>query len=264
MDIECIPAFEDNYLWLVFIDQRRQHAAAVDPGSASEVLAALRKSSSRLDDILITHHHADHIGGVEDLLDVFPHARVYGPPDERIKGLSDPVRGGDRLCLNDSSIRFEVMDVPGHTRSHIAYYSESASGTPRLFCGDTLFACGCGRLFEGSAEQMCASLEKIRNLPAATRVYCAHEYTLDNIAFAKWVEPDNPQLLARENEARSLRDRGEPTVPSLLESERQTNPFLRWDQPSVIAAAERHAGRSLSSPAQVFGEIRSWKDKEFD
>lgn len=262
--IDCIPAFQDNYLWLLFTDAERRRAAVVDPGSAPEILSALRKNNSRLCDILITHHHADHVGGIKELREAFPEARVYGPDDPRIEGLTDLLRAGDVVCLTDSSVCFEVMEVPGHTRSHIAYYQNDHSESACLFCGDTLFACGCGRLFEGSAEQMHASLQKIRNLPADTRVYCAHEYTLDNIAFAKWVEPDNPQLLAREQEAQALRARGIPTVPSLLATELLSNPFLRWDQAAVIAAAERHAGRPLMGPAQVFAEIRYWKDSEFD
>lgn len=264
LEIEAVPAFQDNYLWLLFTDSARRHAAVVDPGSAAEILGALQKHSAQLDDILITHHHADHIGGVAELLAAFPAAHVYGPDDDRIHGVASVVGDGARVCLRNSSVCFDVMEVPGHTRSHIAYYNGDDSENARLFCGDTLFACGCGRLFEGSAEQMHASLEKIKRLPASTQIYCAHEYTLDNIAFAKWVEPDNVQLLAREQEAHTLREQGKPTVPSMLATELQTNPFLRWDQREVIMAAEHHAGHSLPEPAQVFGEIRDWKDREFD
>ena len=258
----AIPAFADNYLWLLQGPKRR--AAVVDPGDAAPVIEALDAGSCELAAILITHHHADHIGGVARLLELFPEARVYGPEDERIGGVTHVVREGDCVELEFLPARFEVFDVPGHTRTHIAYYAAPRHGEEMLFCGDTIFACGCGRLFEGTPAQMCDSLSKLRRLPETTQIYCAHEYTLDNIAFAKWVEPDNAALLAREREARALREAGRPTVPSRLATERRTNPFLRFDEARVAAAARRHAGAELHTDEEVFGEIRRWKDTEFD
>jgi hydroxyacylglutathione hydrolase len=161
--------------------------------------------------------------------------------------------------LAELGAEFRVLDVPGHTRGHIAYYGEGV-----LFCGDTLFACGCGRLFEGSKEQMENSLSKIAALPADTQLYCAHEYTLDNIGFAKWVEPDNQALLQRDEEAMAKQEKGIPTVPSSLQLELQTNPFLRYREANVKQAAENYAGKSLNSDAEVFGAIRDWKDREYD
>lgn len=261
--VRTIPAFTDNYLWLLAGGDGR--AAAVDPGDAEPVIEALRADGLELSAILITHHHADHIGGVERLLRLFPGALVCGPADERIGGVTRIVGEGDRVRLDFLPAEFEVFDVPGHTRTHIAYYAEGVpAGGGRLFCGDTIFACGCGRLFEGTPVQMCASLSKLRTLPDTTEIYCAHEYTLDNIAFAKWVEPDNEALLRREREARALREAGRPTVPSQLATERETNPFLRFDQPQVIEAARRHGGAGLQGDAEIFGEIRRWKDTEFD
>ena len=256
MRIHRLPAFETNYLWLL---TNGDCAGVVDPGDAAPVLDALERHSCDLRYILITHHHADHIGGVDALLERFPEAEVCGPADTRIPQVRRVVGEGDTLTLEPLGTELSVIEVPGHTLSHIAYF-----GDGRLFCGDTLFACGCGRVFEGTAEQMHASLKKIRDLPDATEVYCAHEYTLDNIEFATWVEPDNADLLERRTVARQMRDRDEATVPSLLELEKRTNPFLRFDEPNVIRAAEEFAGRTGLRGAEVFGAVRHWKDSKFD
>ncbi len=262
--VQAIPAFADNYLWLLTSDGSNC-AAIVDPGDAVPVLEALQKNALELSAILITHHHADHIGGVKQLIEHYPKVQVYGPEDSRIPMVQHRVREQSRFTLDFLQASFEVMEVPGHTTTHIAYYADAShSVVPRLFCGDTVFACGCGRLFEGTPLQMHASLSKIKALPPTTEIYCAHEYTLDNIAFAKWVEPDNASLLAREQEAKALRKVGKYTVPSQLAYECQTNPFLRFDQPDVIKAAERYAGQTLNTEAKVFGAVRHWKDTEFD
>ena len=262
--VHAVPAFADNYLWLLASDAGNR-AAIVDPGDAVPVMVALKKHQLELSAILITHHHADHIGGVEELIAHYPEVQVYGPEDPRIPMVQHVMREQSSLTLDFLPASFEVIEVPGHTSSHIAYFSDAADAVPpRLFCGDTVFACGCGRLFEGTPLQMHASLTKIKALPPTTEIYCAHEYTLDNIAFAKWVEPDNPTLLAREQEAKALRKAGKYTVPSQLVYECSTNPFLRFDQPDVIKAAERYAGQALPSEAEVFGAVRHWKDTEFD
>lgn len=252
---EPIAAFSDNYLWLLTGDN--DSAAIVDPGDADPVLRALETRSLTLAAVLITHHHADHIGGIARLLTRFPHTPVYGPADTRIAAVTHRVKEGDSVELDFLPARFRVIEVPGHTLTHIAYYS---AGGHRLFCGDTIFACGCGRIFEGSAGQMYDSLLKLRALPAQTEVYCAHEYTLANIAFAKCVEPDNTALLARERDAKTLRRANRPTVPSTLALECETNPFLRFDCQAVIDTAAKHSGRTPDDGAQVFSRIRAWKD----
>jgi hydroxyacylglutathione hydrolase len=258
LDITPVPAFSDNYIWLIREASGRK-AAVVDPGDAQPVLQVLAESGRTLTTILITHHHADHVGGVPGLLKAYPDAVVYGPAGERIRNLSFKLREGDHVSLPEFGAEFDVLDVPGHTAGHIAYVGQGA-----LFCGDTLFAGGCGRLFEGTPQQMQASLSKLRQLPDETLVYCAHEYTLANLGFAKWVEPDNADLLSREQADMAQRERGQPTVPSALGLEKLTNPFLRYDVPSVVRAAERFSGQTLSDPADVFGAVRYWKDSEYD
>ena len=256
-DISAIPAFTDNYIWLV---RGAGHGAVVvDPGDANPVLERLARDGLELRSILVTHHHPDHVGGIPRLLEHFPGIPVYGPAGESIPTLTHRLEDGDHLVPAGLEMDLEVMDVPGHTAGHIAYH-----GAGVLFCGDTLFACGCGRLFEGTAAQMTAAMERIRGLPPDTLIYCAHEYTLVNIGFAKWVEPANRDLLAREEADRASRDRNEPTVPSTLALERRTNPFLRYHEPAVIAAAERYAGHPLEGPEEVFGAVRRWKDREYD
>jgi len=249
--VEPIPAFDDNYLWLV---AHGSQAAVVDPGDAEPVLLRLRQRDLTLSAILVTHHHGDHVGGVESLVRATG-ARVYGPRDERIPSPDVALAGGERIEV--IGIDFDVLAVPGHTRSHIAYHAPSLRW---LFCGDTLFAAGCGRLFEGTPEQMSESLARLARLPDDTRVYCAHEYTLSNLRFALAVEPDNGVLRQRQQACSALRARGVPTVPSTIGEERATNPFLRCNVPAVKGTAEARAGRRLSSTADVFAVLRQWKN----
>jgi hydroxyacylglutathione hydrolase len=252
-DISVYPvrAFRDNYVWTL---RHGSSAAVVDPGDATPVLAYLNAEKLQLSAILNTHHHADHVGGNAELLEHYK-VPVYGPRDERIPTVTRRVGEGDRFTLEEFGIEFQVFEIPGHTRSHIAFY-----GGGMLFCGDTLFACGCGRLFEGTPAQMHASLAKLAKLPAATRVYCGHEYTLANIRFAKAAEATNPELAKWEHAASALRAQDEPTLPSTLARERLANPFLRCDQPAIIAAASQHAGKPLADAVSVLGALRDWKN----
>lgn len=205
--------------------------------------------------ILATHHHPDHVGGIAELVRE-KRVPVFGPKGEPIPELTHPVGQGDTVAVAELGASFSVLDIPGHTRAHVAYY-----GLGSLFCGDTLFACGCGRVFEGTAEQMVASLAKLAALPDATKVYCGHEYTLANIKFARAVEPGNAELAAREARAQKLRDAGLPTLPSTLGEERATNPFLRCVEPAVVESANKYLGARIADPVRVFAAIREWKNK---
>ncbi len=258
LEIRPIPAFDDNYIWLL---QRPGHTAVavVDPGDEEPVLERLRQDGLTLAAIMITHKHGDHTGGIQALVQAFPDIPVYGPAHEPIKGVTRPLTEGDRVEIPGIGSTMTVMEVPGHTEGHIAYLGEGA-----LFCGDTLFAGGCGRVFSGTHRQLHRSLQRIAALPPETLAYCAHEYTRANLGFARWVEPDNPGLLQRIGETNATRTRGEPTVPSSLGLERETNPFLRTGEPTVIAAAERYAEKKLTSGEAVFAAIREWKDREYD
>lgn len=247
----AVAAFSDNYFWLIV---RGRRALVVDPGDAGPVEQTLRAHRLQLDAILVTHHHNDHVGGVAALARAHQ-VPVHGPATEDIADLTVRHRGGEQVELLGFS--FDVFDVPGHTRGHIAYFEARQQW---LFCGDTLFAGGCGRLFEGTPQQMAASLAQLAALPPATRVYCAHEYTLANLRFARAVEPDNAALVAREEHCAEQRARGEPTVPSTIAEELATNPFLRCHLPAVQAAAERHERGSSASPVSTFAAIRAWKN----
>jgi hydroxyacylglutathione hydrolase len=258
IDIRPIPAFDDNYIWLLS-RMGYDGCAVVDPGDEDPVIERLQSEGLRLDAILITHKHGDHVGGIRGLKAKWPDAVVYGPAGEPIQTLEHRLRDGDRVELAGLQVTFDVLDVPGHTEGHIAYFGEGA-----LFCGDTLFAGGCGRVFSGTFEQLSQSLQRIAGLPAETRVYCAHEYTLANLGFAEWVEPDSAELQARIERDRSLRKRQQPTVPSSLRDEVATNPFMRTGDAAVIAAAERWAGQSLGDRDAVFRALRTWKDKDYD
>ena len=253
--IHGVPAFQDNYLW-VLEDGRR--AAAVDPGDAVPIQRFLDERGLELTAILATHHHGDHIGGVPALVQRWK-CPVFGPAHDGIDGLTRTLSEGDDIVVPGLDYALEVLDVPGHTAGHIAYVHDG--GDPVVFCGDTLFACGCGRLFEGTPAQMSRSLAKLAALPPATRVYCAHEYTLSNIRFAEAVEPGNAMLAERKRRDGARRERGEPTVPSTIGEERSTNPFLRCGEPEVVASAERHAGRTLANAVEVFAELREWKNR---
>ena len=223
LTLSPLPALADNYVWML-VDAARGTALVVDPGEAAPVFDALAAEGLRLTTILLTHHHPDHIGGVGELLACYPDAVVYAPVDERIPHANRRVEDGDRIEIKSPAAEFEVIAVPGHTRTHIAWHGENL-----LFCGDTLFSLGCGRLFEGTPAQMLASLDRLAALPPDTRICCGHEYTLANAAFAQRVEPHNDALRMRQEQARVLRDAGTPTVPSLLVDERAANPFLRVD-----------------------------------
>ena len=252
MQILPIPAFKDNYIWALS-DGRR--AVVVDPGDAQPVLDYLARERIELVAVLATHHHPDHVGGVAELRrgrDI----PVYGPKNEPIATLTHPIAGGDRVAIPALGVAFEVIDVPGHTRAHIAYY-----GSKLLFCGDTLFACGCGRVFEGTPAQLHASLAKLAALPDDTLVYCGHEYTLANIRFARAVEPGNAALAERERTDGRTREQNLPTVPSTIGREKATNPFLRCGEPEVVQSAARHGGAAVTDPVKVFAAIRDWKNR---
>lgn len=249
-----VPAFADNYLWLLHDGQR---ALVVDPGDAGPVLQALQASRLQLESILVTHHHADHTGGVEALRQATG-ARVYGPATERVPAPFQPLREGD--TVSSLGLDFQVLDVPGHTAGHIAFYTPDMDGRPLLFCGDTLFSGGCGRLFEGTPAQMLASLDKLAALPGATRICCAHEYTLANLRFALAVEPDNAELAAYARDCAELRRQGQPTLPSSIEQERRVNPFLRSRQAAVVAAVQR-LDAAAQDDTTVFAALRQWKNQ---
>jgi len=252
LHIVPVRAFTDNYIWVI---HDRCHAAVVDPGDAAPVLDFLRRENLQLVAILNTHHHNDHVGGNAALLREFP-VPVYGPAHESIPTLTHRLREGDSVQLAEFPLSFNVLDIPGHTAGHIAYY-----GANLLFCGDTLFACGCGRLFEGTPQQMHASLQKLAGLPDETLVYCGHEYTLANIHFARAVEPGNQALLELEAAVKKLHEQDIPTLPSTLMREKATNPFLRCNQLEVIQSARNYLGASLPDSVSIFAAIRSWKNE---
>lgn len=255
--IDALPAFSDNYLWLLQ-DGDSRRCAVVDPGDAAPVLAWLEAHPGwQLTDILVTHHHHDHVGGVARLKDATG-ARVLGPAQEKIPARDQALAEGDQVQV--LGLDFRVFEVPGHTLGHIAYYHADAE-RPLLFCGDTLFAAGCGRLFEGSPEQMHQSLSRLAALPAATLVYCTHEYTLGNLRFAKAVEPQNSATSRRFDEVTRLREQGGISLPSTIALELATNPFLRVGETSVKQMADERAGRKNPTPAEVFATIRAWKDQ---
>ncbi len=253
LQVTPVRAFSDNYIWLIHAPRDARRVVVVDPGDAAPVRAALADQNLSLAGILITHHHHDHVGGVATLLqeNAVP---TFGPAAEQVPGNPTPLREGDVVDLSELGLHFDVIDVPGHTAGHIAYAGHGA-----VFCGDTLFSAGCGRLFEGTAEQMSASLAKLAALPDDTQVYCAHEYTVSNLQFAVAVEPGNVEARAYLKECRTRRADGQATVPSTMRRERNVNPFLRCHLETVKQAAEARAGRALNR-IEVFAVIREWKD----
>lgn len=249
-----VRAFDDNYIWVI-PGRTADRALLVDPGDAAPVLADLPRLGLTPAGILCTHHHGDHTGGIEELARRYPGLPVYGPAAESIPGITHPLLGGETVEFPALGLAFAVLAVPGHTRGHLAYY-----GHGWLFCGDTLFQCGCGRLFEGTPEQMHRSLSTLAALPGDTLVYCAHEYTLYNTPFAAAVEPGNAAVRDWHCRAQELQTRHEPTVPTTLAHEHETNPFLRAGRNTVRAAAERYAGTTLPDDVAVFATLRRWRD----
>ena len=256
MQVFRLSALSDNYIFLLH-DPKQNIAAVVDPAEAEPVLERLQNLGAELVAIFNTHHHSDHVGGNQQLMQHFGQVKVYGGAEDRgrIPGQQVFLQEGDRVHFADKEA--EVIFVPGHTRAHIAYYfpPEKAGETGDLFCGDTLFAGGSGRLFEGSPAQMVESLSKLKNLPDNTKIWCAHEYTLKNLQFALTVDGDNSDLQSRYAEVKAARSKSEATVPSILGLEKRTNPFLRWNQPALQAAVKSH------DPVQTFARLRGMKDR---
>jgi hydroxyacylglutathione hydrolase len=253
MTLLPLPAFDDNYIWMLHDGHQ---ALVVDPGDAQPVLQALQAQHLQLQAILVTHHHADHVGGVAELREVTG-AVVHGPAGEEMPEPLQRYSEGDALDL--LGLHFQVLDVPGHTAGHIAWYCQDVAGLPLLFCGDTLFSGGCGRLFEGTPAQMLASLDKLAALPGNTRVCCAHEYTLSNLRFARAVEPGNEALQRYTRLCETQREQQHPTLPSTIAVERDINPFLRSRQPAVRSAVQQRA--ASSSEVDVFAALRLWKNE---
>jgi len=254
LKVHTVNAFQDNYIWLIQAEHSRQ-VLIVDPGDAVPVIDALKKRQLTPAALLITHHHADHVGGITELLSHY-NVPVYGPAREQIPHLTHPVREQDEINISPAFPTIKVFDTPGHTAGHICYFTEN-----KLFCGDTLFAGGCGRLLGGTAADLFASLERIKHLPANTEIYCAHEYTQANLRFAHAVDADNPALQQRIDEVAQLRAENKASVPSKLADELATNPFLRSDTQAIKRAAELFAGRPLNCTEAVFTTLRRWKDQ---
>ncbi|SHO58566.1 hydroxyacylglutathione hydrolase [Vibrio quintilis] len=250
LNIKSIPAFRDNYIWL--IQNQEQHCVVVDPGDAQVVLSYLQTHQLTLDAILITHHHADHTGGISDLIRHFPRLNVVAPADEAIPSMTHPVRDAEQIEIFGHT--FDILSLKGHTLGHIGYYHQGI-----LFCGDTLFSAGCGRVFEGSYEDMWLSLQKLMALPEETKVYCAHEYTAANLAFALAVEPENKDLQHYREQVNRLRANNQPTLPSTIGRELKINPFLRPSQPEVIKSVSDRT--SNHDPLSVFAALREWKNE---
>lgn len=247
--ISSIPAFDDNYIWLIKNDEN--HCVIVDPGDANPVLERLKKENLTLDAVLITHHHHDHVGGLATLLTHFPDLTVFGPASTNISNLTHVLN--DRETFTVLSTLFTIYAIPGHTLDHICYYADDM-----LFCGDTLFSGGCGRLFEGTPEQMYNSLSFIASFPDETKVFCAHEYTLSNLKFALAVEPDNAELQSYANKINALRACGKISLPSTIGIEKAINPFLRTQQESIKKAVS--ARSTIHSDIDTFAALRRWKD----
>jgi hydroxyacylglutathione hydrolase len=249
-----ISAFKDNYIWLL-VNSANQYCAIIDPGDAEPVIDYIQKEKLLPCAILITHHHHDHSGGVLALKKKYSAIPVYGPSLESIAGVDHKVAENDVVSLAQLGLKLIVYDIPGHTRGHVAYY-----GNEMVFCGDTLFAAGCGRLFEGTANQMVQSLSKIRNLPDNTLIYCAHEYTAANLRFAELVEPENQAIQERKKNVAQQMAQQIPTLPSQLLLEKMTNPFLRCHKSAVINAVQSQSQETSTDPVKIFQALRAWKD----
>lgn len=255
--ISVIPVFNDNYIWLIH-DEVSHCAWAVDPGKSAPVIEYCKKNSLSLAGIFITHHHYDHTGGISELT-AYANIPVYGPKKENILGVTHKLSAGDIVSLPVGT--FNVLDVPGHTLGHIAYYNNTLQSKPILFIGDTLFSAGCGRLFEGSAEMMFQSLTQItQTLPDDTLIFCTHEYTEANLTFAIAVEPKNQALASYYKKVMHLRQAGKPSLPTTLRQEKAINPFLRTEEPEVIFSASSWKGKPLQSASETFAALRQWKD----
>lgn len=254
LEVSAIPAFSDNYIWLIHAPMDRRQVVAVDPGQTEPVLAALKEQSLELAGIFATHHHFDHTGGIAGLREAFD-VPVFGPARESVPQCSFALGQDEVAALPHIGLSFKVLDIPGHTAGHIAFAGHGA-----VFCGDTLFSAGCGRLFEGTPRQMLDSLDRLCTLPDDTAIYCGHEYTLANLRFALAVDPDNPEALDYRSRCEALRARSEPTLPSSMALEKTVNPFLRCRAPVIRKRVANHAGRELQDEVEVFAELRAWKD----
>lgn len=257
MNITPLLAFRDNYIWCLQ-NPLNSYVAIIDPGDATPVLKWLEEHQLKLIAILITHRHRDHIGGIEKLLKYYPQATVIAPYSDSIQGNYCFVKENDMVEIPLFNLKLQVIEMPAHTKEHIAYYGENS-----LFCGDVLFGCCCGKIFEGTPQQMYQTLSKIKALPKETLIYCAHEYTLENIEFAKWVEPHNLDLLQREIDCKNKHLQNIPTIPFSLALELATDPFLRTDQATVKQAVEQFAHKPLKNSEEVFEQLYHWKQTEF-
>lgn len=254
LSVHAIPALKDNYIWLI-TSKDQQHVLIVDPGDAEPVIHHLEHYKLTPAAILITHHHYDHTDGIQDLVARYQ-LPVYGPASEAVALMSHPLSNVDKLTVTSHFPDFAVINIAGHTTGHIAYLTEDC-----LFCGDTLFGAGCGRILGGTAEQLFESLQWIASLPKQTKIFCAHEYTAANLRFAATIEPNNVAIQQRIRDTQILRQKDKPSLPSTLALELKTNPFLRCDQPEVIQAAQHFSDHAMASPIDVFKTLRAWKDK---